>query len=322
MFLQTTSFPTRKSIVNYSKKIIYSTAITSILLIATNVSAQEKTTEVTLDALHKEVIPGKQYGRSGLHSLLFGRHYRKEWTTSVKVPVLNLETIYGGLTPTEQGGGRQTKTLRLKDKNGRQYVLRSIDKSFGKALPEDLQGSFIEDLANDQVSIAHPFAAVTVPPLAEAAGIFHTKPVIYFIPASDRLGEFNKEFGNTLCLLEERPAKDQSDVDNFGNSKDIVSTDNMFENYFGKHGNRVDQVGFVKARLFDIFLGDWGRHEDQWRWAKFDSGNYTIYKPIPRDRDQAYTKFDGMIPHIATSSEDLEHLRSFDYKIKNIKKYN
>jgi hypothetical protein len=96
----------------------------------------------------------------------------------------------------------------------------------------------------------------------------------------------------------------------------------MFENYFGKHGNRVDQIGFVKARLFDIFLGDWGRHEDQWRWAKFDSGNYTIYKPIPRDRDQAYTKFDGMIPHIATSSEDLEHLRSFDYKIKNIKKYN
>jgi hypothetical protein len=268
------------------------------------------------------VIPGKQYGKSGLHNFLFGKHYRKEWTTPVTVPIINLDSAYGGLTPTEQGGGRQTRTLRLKTATGKQYVLRSIDKSFGAALPEELRGSFIEGIANDQVSIAHPFAAITVPVMAEAAGIFHTKPKIVFVPASSRLGSFSKDFANTLCLFEERPANDQQDAPNFGNSKEVVSTDKMFEKLFSDNHHRVDQVAFVKARLFDIFLGDWGRHEDQWRWATFDSGSYTIYKPIPRDRDQAYTMFDGLVPHIATSPEDVEHLRSFDYKITNIKKYN
>jgi hypothetical protein len=310
-----------KNIFIIAKKRWYAPSIALLICFAQNAKAQS-TIPVTVDAFHKEVIPGKEYGRSGLHDFFFGKHYRKEWTTSVNVPVLNLDSAFGGLTPTEQGGGRQTKTLRLKDKNGKQYVLRSIDKSFTAALPEEFRGSFLEGIANDQVSIAHPFAPITVPILAEAAGIFHTNPVIVFVPESGRLGAFNKDFANTLCLLEERPDDDQTDAPNFGHSRDVVGTEKMFEKLYNGHGHRVDQVAFVKARLFDIFLGDWGRHEDQWRWAKFDSANATIYKPIPRDRDQAFSKFDGLVPHIATGPEDLEHLRSFDYKIKNIKKYN
>ena len=109
------------------------------------------------------MIAGKHYERSGLHNFLWGKHYRKEWTTPVKVPVINLDTEAGGLTPTEQGGGRQTKTLRLKNPQGKQYVLRSVDKNYKGALPEAFRGSFIEDIANDQVSTAHPFAAVAIP---------------------------------------------------------------------------------------------------------------------------------------------------------------
>jgi hypothetical protein len=267
------------------------------------------------------VIAGDEYKASGFKKLFLGKHYRKEWTTPVTVKVLNMDTL-GGLTPTEEGGGRQTKTLRVKNANGKEYVLRSIDKDYGRALPDIAHDTFIERMAKDQVSTAHPFSAITVPPMAEAAGIYHTNPQIVLVPSSARLGKFNERFANTLCLFEERPDNNQEDAPNFGNAKDVVSTEKMYEKVFDKNDHRVDQAAFVRARLFDIFLGDWGRHDDQWRWAKFQENGKTIYKPIPRDRDQAYTMFDGIIPFIGTSPEELEHLKSFKGKIKNIKKYN
>src|SRR3954454_22258947 len=60
------------------------------------------------EAGFRTVIPGAEYEASGLYEFFWGKHYRDEWTTPVKVPVVNLDTIFGGLTPIEQGGGRQT----------------------------------------------------------------------------------------------------------------------------------------------------------------------------------------------------------------------
>jgi hypothetical protein len=37
-----------------------------------------------------------------------------------------------------------------------------------------------------------------------------------------------------------------------------------------------------------MLIGDWDRHDDQWRWAAFDEGKQTVFKAIPRDRDQAF----------------------------------
>jgi hypothetical protein len=83
---------------------------------------------------------------------------------------LYLDTAAGGLTPSQAGGGRQSRSLHLQTDNHKQYVLRSIDKSFGRAIPEIYQGTYIETILNDQVSIGHPYAAVTISPMAEAGG--------------------------------------------------------------------------------------------------------------------------------------------------------
>src|SRR5207245_9943646 len=45
----------------------------------------------------------------------------------------------------------------------------------------------------------------------------------------------------------------------------------------------------------DVFIGDWDRHQDQWRWARFDSGDVHWWRPIPRDRDQAFARLDGVL---------------------------
>jgi hypothetical protein len=271
----------------------------------------------------KLVIAGKQYGTSSFHQWKWGKHYRKEWTTPVGVPVLILDTVAGGLTPYEAGGGRQSKSLRLRDPQGREYVLRSVDKSFKGALPEIYQNTFIEKIANDQVSIAHPYSAVTIPLMADAAKIYHTIPIIRWVPEQKALGSFNKEFGNNLYMLEQRPDENWETAINFGNSKKIIGTDKLLENILEDNDDRVDQISFLKARLFDFFIGDWGRHEDQWRWAEFEEDDdKKIYKAIPRDRDQAFTKFDGVLLGFLLSAANLDHLQSFDYTIKDINQFN
>lgn len=274
------------------------------------------------DSTYKTVVAGSQYATSSQHQKRWGKHYRQEWNTPVKVKVVMLDTLAGGLTAYQEGGGRQSKTLRLRDARGREYVLRSIDKTFGKALPEIAQGTFIEAIANDQVSIGHPYSAVTIPPMMETAGIYHTNPQIIFIPKQAALGTFSDAYGDMLYLFEQRPDEDWSDASNFGNSKKIIGTEKLLEKLYNKNTNRVDQIAFVRARLFDFIIGDWGRHEDQWRWAEIEKGSQNIYKPIPRDRDQAYTKFDGNMVTFLFAAAGFDHLQSFDNTIADITTYN
>ncbi|MEO6069317.1 MAG: ShlB/FhaC/HecB family hemolysin secretion/activation protein [Chitinophagaceae bacterium] len=268
------------------------------------------------------IVAGSQYGRSALHQWLWGKHYRKEWITPVKVSLFYLDTANGGLTPYASGGGRQSKTLRLHDDKKREYVLRSIDKTYGGAVPDIFLNTFVERLVDDQVSTAHPYAALTIPLLAEKAKIFHTTPRIVFVPKQSALDTFNNEFGDNLYLFEKRPDENWETASNFGNSKNIISTEKLLQNLLEKSNSEVDQLDFVRARLFDLFIGDWGRHEDQWRWAEFDKGDKIIYKPIPRDRDQTYTKFDGLLVKVGLAAGNLGNLQSFDKKIKDVNLFN
>lgn len=293
------------------------------MLVLTQSAFSQKT--VIVDSANPHfytVIAGQEYKSSNWHQWLWGEDYREEWATPVKIPVLNPDSAYGGLTPVKEGGGRQTKSLRLKNPEGKQFVLRSVNKTYSGALPEIYKGSFIEHLANDQIATNHPYAALTVPPMAEAAKIFHTNPKYYVVPYNERLGEYNETFANTLCLLEERPDETQTDVESFGHPEDIVSTEKMYEKMAEENDHLMDQHHYVMTRLFDMFVGDWGRHPDNWRWAKFDSGSYKIYRPVPKDRDQTYAKFEGLLLSLVVRGAGLKQLQTFDDRIKDVRWYN
>jgi hypothetical protein len=104
----------------------------------------------------------------------------------------------------------------LVNANGKEYVLRSIDKTFGGALSPIYHNTFVENMANDQVSIGHPYSAVTIPDMAEAAKIYHTWPQIVYVPKQNALDSFNNAFGNDLYLFEQRPDENWEEADNFG----------------------------------------------------------------------------------------------------------
>lgn len=285
-----------------SKKIIL-----PIILVASAMSLRAQVGYITIKASDK-------YNRSGFSKFFLGEHYRKIWHTPVKVPLVMLDTLKGGLTPYALGGSRQTKSIRLRDKQKREWVMRSVDKSFGGAIPDEFQGTFVEDLANDQVTFSHPYGSLIAAYLAENVGVYHTNPQLVYLPKQAALGKYNDEAGDVLYMLEMRPDEDWSDAKNFANSSKIISTDKFLEKLNEDNKNVVDEKQFVRSRLFDFFINDWGRHEDQWRWAKKEEGKKNIYEPIPRDRDNAFTKFDGLLVRAGTP----RHLQSFKNNLKRV----
>lgn len=255
---------------------------------------------------------------------LLGENYRREWLTPVTLPVFDVGKEKGGLKVVQRGGGFQTRSLRLADKNGKEFVLRSVEKYPIEAIPRALRRTIAADIVKDQISASHPYAPLVVPTLAKAAGIYYTNPRYVFIPDDPRLGEFRVGLANTIALFEERPDDDESQSPQFGNSKKVYSTAKVLEKLQEDNDDVVDQKAVVRARLFDFFIGDWDRHEDQWRWASFEkeSGKGKIYRPIPRDRDMTFFINQGLIPNIASRKWIMPKIQGFDEGLRDVAGFN
>ena len=45
----------------------------------------------------------------------------------------------------------------------------------------------------------------------------------------------------------------------------------------------VTKPEFVRARVFDLWIGDWSKHEDNWKWAGYkDQERRSISSDSPR----------------------------------------
>ena len=250
--------------------------------------------------VYEEKAASRILTAGGFKRAMAGSHHRDAWTTPIRVPVFDVTQVKGGLTPIKRGGGMQTISLRLQDESGYQYVLRSIDKDPSKTIPAEFQQTFARDIVRDQNAIIMPYGALMVPPLAQAAGIYHANPTVFVIPDDPALGVHADVLAGQLMLFEERPDDDMSDFDNFGASEEVISSGKMYRELLDDNDNRVDQRFWMRSRLFDMFLSDWDRHADQWRWATYDDpdGKGDIYRPIPRDRDWAFNRMNGLFPTI------------------------
>ena len=254
---------------------------------------------------------GPDYDVKAFRRFWFGDTYRDIWKMPINVKALDVSTERGGLNPLRKGGGMQSNSLRLEDSTGTQYVFRSIYKSALMTTPEFARGTWAQNVLQDMLSASHPYGAFTIPPLSEAAKIYYTEPQLVYIPKQEGLGIYNESFGEELYLYEDRPTGDRSDFDGFGNSKKIVGINDLLPKLQDEHDHIVDQKWVLKSRIFDMYVHDWDRHDDQWRWASFKEDGKTIYRPIPRDRDQVYFTFKGPLPWLA-STFALKKFKSFE----------
>ena len=263
---------------------------------------------------------GNIYKAGSFKRLWLGNNYREEWITPIEIPHFQFRNESGKMEIIRVGGNFQTRTLVLEDKLGKEWVLRSIDKDASSRIPEILRTEIAKDLVQDQMSASHPYGALAIPRMAEAAGIYHTNPSLVYL-SEKSLSAYDKRWEG-IYLFEERPDDNWKDRASFGYSKDIVSTRKMLEEVTEEPESRVDQELFLKSRLLDMLVSDWDRHEDQWRWASLKHKGTVLYQPIPRDRDMVFFVNEGILPWLSTRRFLLRKIQGLDYEIKDIKGLN
>jgi len=242
--------------------------------------------------------------KSDFFKSFWGKHYREVYGTKVTARTALLDTLYGGLKVIRPGGGHQTKSLRLETKDGKEYNMRALKKSAIQFLEttafKDINGekylgnTVPEDLVLDFYTAAHPYGAFAIPKLARAANVFYTTPQLFYVPRQKALGKYSEEYGDQLVMIVEKPSGEYTDRKSFGYPDDIESTEDLLAKLREDEDHTLDETAYIRARIFDMLIGDWDRHQDQWRWAEFDEDDdKKVFVPIPRDRDQVFSNFDG-----------------------------
>jgi hypothetical protein len=249
---------------------------------------------------------------------LLGKEYRELWNMPVAFPVWQKDTLKGGLKLGQTGGGDQTISVDITSKTGENYTLRSVNKDQSRALFPFFRYTLARPVIRDQASSMNPYAAPIVADLAEAAGFLHTNPVLYYIPYNPAATqEENDLIAGRIMLMEEEPDSSWDDTEVFGKNIRLLDTKEMMEQR--RKGNLwVDTLELARCRIFDVVIGDWDRHENQWEWAWNEQSGRC--RPIPVDRDMAFFDFrGGIIDKVALLF--LPKLQSFERSFPNLKGY-
>jgi hypothetical protein len=265
------------------------------------------------------VITSNRYEANAIKRFMQGVNYRKAWEAPVPAQVFLLDSF----EILEEGGGNQTKSLDIKDRQGRIYSLRSVNKDPDPLIPGVARKLNLENIVIDGVSAQHPYGAILAAALSDAAGILHTQPKIVYVPRQDALEKYNKVYGNRLFLLEYE-TEGEVNWTHYSGVKDIVDTDKL-QKMKAEMGEdlQIDYRKLVRARLFDLLIGDWDRHSKQWGWVLQKKGDKVKAIALPGDRDNAFFRIDGVIPTILTNhlvqpmvrpfEKDIDHIPGFVY---------
>ena len=255
-----------------------------------------------------------------LNKIFMGAGYRAEWSEKIKADHLNLDNLDGGSAPYSLGGGLQTTSLKLKAENKKSYAFRLLDKRPEKSLSDLAKESYYKTIVVELITTMHPYGPLVANHLLDQTDILHLTPQLFVLSDNPQLVDEYSIFVGKLGTLEEKPKGKKKDRPGFYGADDVVSTYEMMTQLRNSELNSLDKIAFAKARLMDMYLGDWDRHEDNWKWAVYKDGKNQIYKPIPKDRDHVFSKWSGIIPSIADMT--VNNAEDFDYKYGNIRHLN
>jgi hypothetical protein len=300
--------------------------ISFFLLFALKIRAQS--TDRAFDTIFLKTRPvtkaaaNPQLEAGAFTRFLLGKKYRDEWTTPVTAPIINFQKDFGGLEIDKPGGGKQTHSLHLKDAQDRKIFLRSVRKYPTKALPPELTNTIAERIVFNEISASYPYGVFSVAPLSHAAGVPYYPNKLTYLTQNSLKGDKYQEYADDIYLLELRQLSTN------GKAIKTYDTDEMVDQVYNSDKSKIDEVALLRERLLDNFIMDFDRHEGQYDWGKRDSADFTVYYPIPKDRDQAFFKSGGFLPSILSKMQafhqlqglhaDTKHISSFNYAARNL----
>ena len=126
---------------------------------------------------YKRIAAGPEYKRASFYQWLWGTNYRKEWTTPIEFPVTFLDTLKGGIKEFKEGGSHQSRSLHIKNVEGKAYTLRSVDKSLDKVIPKIFHKTFIANIVNDDIITIKELAETIISITGSNSKIIHLPPL-------------------------------------------------------------------------------------------------------------------------------------------------
>jgi len=265
-----------------------------------------------------------QYVTSELREFLLGKHYRKTWATPIKVPVLDLTKKDGEYTLTGRASGIQTETLFARDRQGKRFAIRTLNKDLKQFIPKMLQRDFIVNVVQEQVSASYPYAKLITAPLAHGGGVYSTAAKVVYVVA-DSTADITMDISGGNLAIQEEFVSGELVRKKYGHKAidETYSTEEVAERLLNEPNLKVDQQYTLKVRLFDMLINDWHRHEEQYIWIEIEqSGGPNLLRPFPIDRDNAFLVTDGVIPWLGTRKWGARKFQHFGPDITDMKGMN
>jgi len=268
--------------------------------------------------------------KSGMYRFLWGDHYRDVYSKEIEAPVLDLSKLPGNVHAISEGGGNQSRSLRLIDDNEHEYTARELRKSAVRFIQSKITDHYVrdfmentiaEDIVQDFYTTAQPYAPFALNPIFDSLDIYNAQPKIYYLPKQKQLGIYNEDYGDKLYMYEAHAGDENKSFERFGDADDIISTKDLLAEIQDSKKHQVDEANFLKVRLMDFAVGDYDRHYDQWRWSAFEQEDgTTLYKTIRRDRDQAFPKYDGLVLGLLkVALIDFRSMEKYDEDVNSVK---
>jgi hypothetical protein len=228
-----------------------------------------------------------------LTNWIFGSRYRELWGTPVTMP--RLDPVERGLTPIGADTGMREGFRYFRDGGGATWTFRPLDRNIESLLSAKNQRDVMTGPIQDLYSGRHPGAALVVASLSGGVGLGTREQRLVALVMDTLLIPGLIERGIETRFRDELDEK----------SSAITSTE-LLAQLDAPDPPTVDAVAYLRERLFDIYVGSWDLLPNEWLWLRRRGG---LMVPLPRERDGAFSRFDGLATSLASAT--MSELSSF-----------
>lgn len=276
------------------------------------------------DWVRKSIYPQADSGKSKIYNWMWGRHYRHLYTIPIRVPSATIETLGGGMDIVGQAEGFHG--LLLENKRKQLYLLKPLggstsflESKFFREIynKTDFKNTYLDEFLGDAYTIINPYTFLVADYLAKSAGLSFSPSRIYYIPSHIRKDTVadGSDIQDRLVNLINVP--DINLRSNLYTTEDFLDSLQVSKNYM------ADQNLYIRERIFDMWIGDWNKMNENWEWQSHTVNDSVIYTPIVIDRNHAFTKVDGVLFKQMLKMLSLDFICNYDSLIlKDTKKIN
>ena len=298
-----------------------------VLLFPQVISGQEDTNDsipIRLGTdVSKPIYSDKPKQHGGFYKWAWGKHYSNFYYQPVTVKATSLDHLAGGLKIS--GQLPSLHALTLVDKYQQPYLMKPLggSSSFLESgffsdvyRREDFKDTYLNDFITEAYTIIHPYTFLVAERLARTAELGDSNPYIVYLTRGNEADTIadGSSLTNKLVGISRLPDIDKEGIlNNIDTLLDRMHKDNFVI---------VDQKLYIKARLFDMLIGDWNKISENWYWIPTTKGDSTVYIPQTLDRSHAFSKVDGVFFKELLNMLGLGFISNYDGELKNVKKFN